>query len=75
MVTTPKKTDFPRAKTLDEMTSDELRGVLAEARKTKMETDGYIKKGDVGLSGKIRNTRKTIARCCTILVKRGERCC
>ena len=72
MATAPKKTDFPRAKTLDEMTSDEIRGVLKEARKTKMETDGHIRKGDVGLSGKIRNTRQTIARCLTVLQKRGQ---
>jgi ribosomal protein L29 len=74
MAAATKKTDFPRAKTLNEMTPDELRAVLAEARKEKMSIDGHIRKGDVGLSGKARNTRKTIARCITILTKRGERC-
>lgn len=71
MAATPVKLDFPRAKTLEEMTSDEIRTTLAESRKEKMSTDGRIKRGDVGLSGKIRNTRKTIARCLTILQKRG----
>lgn len=72
MAASPKKTDFPRVRTLDDMTSDEIRETLTEARKEKLITDGKINKGDVGLSGKARNTRKTIARCLTILQKRGE---
>ena len=65
---TPK---LPKAKDLNQMTTEELRQTLSEAKLNKMKIDGKVKKGDVGLSGAARNNRTLIARCLTILQKRG----
>jgi len=69
-----EKKNVLKAKDFDQMSSVELREHLVKLRVEKMSTDGKIRKGDAGLSGSIRNTKKAIARIMTILVKRGERC-
>lgn len=56
------------------MSSTELRELLAKCRLEKMALDGKIHKGEPGRGGLVRNTRKTIARIMTILVRRKERC-
>ena len=68
------KLNVPNAKTLHEMSSDELRNILANARNEMLSIRGNIAKGNPGFGGKHVQTRKTIARCITILVKRGEPC-
>jgi ribosomal protein L29 len=67
------------AKDLNQMSSDELRKMLADAKMRRMTIDA--KNAGVGgaqplvhPSGEARQNRKLIARCMTILVKRGERC-
>jgi ribosomal protein L29 len=65
-------------KDYDQMSSDELRETLAKLRKQKMVNEAknqpmVIKKHEHG-TGEIKQTKKSIARVLTILVKRGERC-
>lgn len=71
---TEHKQKILRAHDLDQMASIELRGLLAKCKIEKMALDGKIHKGESGHSGLVRNTRKTIARIMTILVRRKERC-
>jgi ribosomal protein L29 len=67
-----------KAKEFDEMSSDELRERLSELRRNKMSIDGKNKSPmatpAAHPSGEARQTRKSIARIMTILVKRKERC-
>ncbi len=67
-----------KAKSLDEMSSDELRGMLAQCKQEKMSIDGKNKSPMATPldypSGRAKQNRKTIARIMTILVKRKERC-
>jgi ribosomal protein L29 len=68
------KTKITKAKEFDQMSSVELRETLWQLKMEKMSIEGKIAKGDAGLGGSHSNTRKSIARIMTILVKRGERC-
>ena len=66
------------AKSLDQMSSDELREMLAQCRTTQMSIEGR-NKSPLAIplphpSGEARQNRKTIARIMTILVRRKERC-
>lgn len=68
-----------RAKDINQMSSDEIRKVLSDARARKMTIEA--KNAGVGgaqplvhPSGEAKQNRKLIARCMTILVKRKERC-
>jgi len=68
----------PTAKDLDQMSSDELRKDLADLRQQqigiKCRNAGFGVKMNEHPSGQARQTRVTIARIMTILVKRRERC-
>ena len=61
---------------MNQMSSEELRKIIADQKKAQMTFYG-LSKGKSELPqnpGSIRQGRKMIARAMTILVKRGERC-
>jgi ribosomal protein L29 len=62
------------AKGLDQMSNDELRSLLKTSRLDLMSKSGLVAAGKTEFGSAKRNLKRTIARCMTILVKRGERC-
>jgi ribosomal protein L29 len=73
---TPKgDAGIPKAKDINQMSSDEIRENLLALKFAQMSLNA--KKGQGGAIenvGQIRNNRRTIARMMTVLVQRGERC-
>lgn len=67
-----------KAKEYDQMSSDELREALTKLKQQKMVNDAknqpMVLKKLEHPSGETRQTKKSIARIMTILIKRGERC-
>lgn len=70
----PKKKVL-KAKDLDQMSDQELRDLLAANRKAKIILEGHnVQDPHPQNSGAMKKNRKTIARCLTILTRRGVSC-
>jgi ribosomal protein L29 len=65
-----------KAKPMNEMSSDELRTIIKDARLQNMTLNAQVKsqKKAIEHPSRIKENRRMIARAMTILVKRGERC-
>jgi large subunit ribosomal protein L29 len=65
----------PKAKDINQMSSDEIREHLIALKYAQISLEGKRASGGaLENPGQLRNNRKTIARMKTILIKRGERC-
>jgi ribosomal protein L29 len=65
--------EMPRQKDLDQMSNEELQTTLAEARGTYMTDKADTTRGGNPPVGRMRETRRIIARVLTIMQKRGIR--